>query len=298
MGKFAAVDDVKAYLGAFLPGDEQYSEPEVVEFPDINDALPDSFDSATNWPKCSVIGNVRDQSACGSCWAFGSVSSFESRRCIATGEDTKFSPEDTAFCQPLFGAGNGCNGGNSAWNWFTSHGVVTGGDYTDIGSGGTCLPYEFAPCAPHVPASAQYPACPAGEYSNPKCKSECSESGYSGSYSGDKKMASNAYSVRGVSSIQQDLVENGPMYVSLSVYADFPTYKSGVYTHQTGSCLGGHAVTLVGYGTLDGTPYWKIKNSWNEQWGDAGHILIKRGVNECGIEGNVNAGTFSSSEVV
>merc|ERR1712019_217139 len=85
--------------------------------------------------------------------------------------------------------------------------------------------------------------------------------------------AARSYSVRGEDQIKQDLVTNGPMYVAFSVYGDFPTYKSGVYTHQSGSFLGGHAVTLVGYGTLDGTPYWKIKNSWNEEWGDGGHFL-------------------------
>jgi cathepsin B len=296
--KFASLDDVVPYLGAFLPGDAEYSEPEVVELPPINADLPEEFDSATQWSSCSVISNVRDQSACGSCWAFGSVSSFESRRCVATGEDTKYSPEDTAFCQPIFGAGNGCNGGNSAWNWFQSHGVVTGGDYTDAGSGDTCLPYSFAPCAHHVPATEKYPACPSGEYPSPSCKSACSEDGYGTTYSNDKHKAHSAYSVRGEDKIKQDLVTNGPMYVAFSVYGDFPTYKSGVYTHQSGSFLGGHAVTLVGYGTLDGTPYWKIKNSWNEAWGDNGHFLIKRGVNECGIEGSVNAGTFSSTEVV
>jgi cathepsin B len=293
--KFASVEDVVPYLGAFLPGDAQFEEPDVVEVPASNADLPESFDAAENWPQCTVIGNVRDQSACGSCWAFGSVSSFESRRCIATGEDIKHSPEDTAFCST---AGMGCNGGNSAWSWFARTGVVTGGDNTDAGAGDTCLPYSFAPCAHHVPATAKYPACPSGEYPSPKCAHACSEDGYSASYSSDKRKASKSFSVRGEESIKQELVENGPMYVSFTVYGDFPTYKSGVYTHQSGSYLGGHAVTLVGYGTLDGTPYWKIKNSWNEQWGDGGHFLIKRGSNECGIEGNVNAGTFSSSEVV
>jgi len=295
--KFADQEEVKEYLGAFVPGDAQFEEPEVVELPPLNGDLPTDFDSFTKWPQCSVIGNVRDQSACGSCWAFGSVSSFESRRCIVTGEDTKFSPEDTAFCQPLFGAGNGCNGGNSAWNWFVSHGVVTGGDYFDSGSGDTCLPYSFAPCAHHVPPTDKYPACP-GESGSPKCAKSCSEDGYGSNYDGDKTKAASAYSVRGVQNIMQDLVENGPMYVTLSVYGDFPTYKSGVYTHQTGSYLGGHAVTLVGYGTLDGTDYWKIKNSWNEAWGLGGHILIARGVNECGIESSASAGTFSNSQVV
>jgi cathepsin B len=293
--KFATVDDVKPYLGAFLPGDEHFEEPEVVELPDLNADLPAEFDAATQWPDCTVIGNVRDQSACGSCWAFGSVASYESRKCIVSGDDIKYSPEDTAFCST---AGFGCNGGNSAWSWFKRTGVVTGGDNTDTGKGDTCLPYSFAPCAHHVPATEKYPACPSGEYPSPQCESKCSEDGYSTSYANDKQKASSAYSVRGEDKIKQDLVENGPMYVSFTVYADFPTYKSGVYTHQTGSALGGHAVTLVGYGELDGTPYWKIKNSWNEQWGNGGHFLIKRGSNECGIEGNVNAGSFSSTEVV
>merc|ERR1712071_336867 len=100
------------------------------------------------WPTCSVIANLRDQSSCGSCWAFGSTCSFESRACISTGKDIKYSPEDTAFCS---NAGNGCQGGNSAWNYFERTGVVTGGDYTDIGSEGTCYPYSL----PHARETAR-----------------------------------------------------------------------------------------------------------------------------------------------
>merc|ERR1712224_1039464 len=113
--------------------------------------------------------------------------------------------------------------------------------------------------------------CPSSEYPSPKCKKTC-EDAYPGNFNDDKLHASKTYSVRGETQIMQELVNNGPMYVSFSVYADFPTYSSGVYEHTTGSALGGHAVTLVGYGELDGTPYWKIKNSWNEQWGDNGHF--------------------------
>jgi cathepsin B len=293
--KFASLEDVKPFLGAFLPGDAQYEEPAVVELPALNGDLPAEFDSATNWKDCSVIANVRDQSSCGSCWAFGSTASFESRACIATGKDIKYSPEDTAFCS---NAGFGCQGGNSAWNWFTSKGVVTGGDYTDIGSGDTCYPYSLAPCAHHVPATAKYPACPSSEYPSPSCKSECTESGYSKSYSSDKVRATKAMSVRGEQQIMQELVTNGPMYVAFTVYADFPTYKSGVYKHTSGSALGGHAVTLVGYGEMNGEKYWKIKNSWNEAWGNGGHFLIARGSDECGIESSVSAGIVSASTVV
>jgi len=296
--RFGEVEDVKVFLGAFLPGDEQYQEEPVVDF-EVNMAdLPESFDSATNWPKCTVIANVRDQSSCGSCWAFGSASSFESRACIATGLDTKYSVEDTAFCQGIFGAGNGCNGGNSAWGYFKNTGVPTGGDYTDIGSESTCQPYSLAPCAHHVPATEKYPACPSSEYDSPKCKKSCSESSYPTDLKSDRLHAATTFSVRGEEKIMQSLVSEGPMYVAFTVYADFPTYMSGVYKHTSGSALGGHAVTLVGYGTLDGEKYWKVKNSWNEDWGNGGHFLIARGTNECGIESSVGAGTVSSSTVV
>merc|ERR1712064_29286 len=135
------------------------------------------------------------------------------------------------------------------------------------------------------------------EYPSPRCARECSESGYSKSFSADKTRASRAYSVRGESQIMQELVNNGPMYVAFSVYGDFPTYKSGVYKHTSGSYLGGHAVLMVGYGELNGQKYWKIKNSWNEQWGDNGHFLIARGSNECGIESSFNAGLIASTVV-
>merc|ERR1711933_570402 len=75
-----------------------------------------------------------------------------------------------------------------------------------------------------------------------------------------------------------------------TVYDDFPTYKSGVYHATSSSMLGGHAVLAVGWGTLNGEDYWKIKNSWNEEWGDNGHFLIRRGTNECGIESSASGG--------
>ena len=83
---------------------------------------------------------------------------------------------------------------------------------------------------------------------------------------------------------------NGPVEVSFTVYNDFLTYKSGVYHHISGAALGGHAVKMIGWGVENNTPYWLLANSWNEGWGDQGFFKIKRGNNECGIEGSVVAG--------
>merc|ERR1712019_151958 len=127
--------------------------------------------------------------------------------------------------------------------------------------------------------------------------SKCTESGYSGDYSDDKIHATDSYSLNGIQTIQADMVQYGSATAAFTVYSDFPTYKSGVYKHTSGSQLGGHAVKLLGWGTENGEDYWLVANSWNEQWGDNGTFKIARGINECGIEGQVSAGRAGSTNV-
>jgi hypothetical protein len=50
--------------------------------------------------------------------------------------------------------------------------------------------------------------------------------------------------------------------------------------------VGGHAMEIVGYGTLGGVNYWLMKNSWGPAWGDRGYMKIRRGTNVGGIESN------------
>ena len=182
----------------------------------------------TNWANCAPItGNVRDQSSCGSCWAFGSTEAFNDRYCIKTGDaKTMFSPEDTAACCTGISCSMsmGCNGGQpaGAWNWFTKTGVSSGGDYEDIGSGSSCKPYSLMSCAHHVAPPAGMVACDTlPEYPTPKCTSTCSESNYATAYKTDKHFATSSYSIKGVSNIQQELMEKGTISVAFTVYEDF-----------------------------------------------------------------------------
>lgn len=294
----ATIADIKKMLGTILPGEEGYEAPKLEKtvFKSSATAIPESFDVRTAWPECALIsGRVRDQSSCGSCWAFGSTEAFNDRFCIANKDaKTIFSPEDTNSCCSgaacSFSAG--CNGGQptGAWNWFVKSGISTGADFADIGLGETCKPYSLQSCAHHVDPPAGMVACSTlPEYTTPKCASVCSESKYTTAYKTDKHFATSSYSVKTVQNIQLEILEKGTVTVSMTVYEDFDAYSSGVYQHVTGKSLGGHAIKMIGWGVENGTPYWTCVNSWNSSWGEKGLFRIKRGNNECGIEGGVVA---------
>jgi cathepsin B len=249
-------------------------------------SIPPTFDARSQWPACQpTIGNIRDQSECGSCWAVAAASVFSDRKCIASGGKvhTSFSGEDTLSCCNYMNS-QGCNGGypEGAWEWFVKVGVVSGGNFT---SKAGCRPYLF--CPPDVGHMCQ----------TPECAHVCDGSMPANNYASDKHHAKSAYRIDGnVEQMQQEVVKSGSIEVSFAVYEDFFHYKSGVYQRTPGSKLAGyHAVRLIGWGTLNDVPYWLIANSWGSMWGMNGYFMIRRGVNECGIESGPVAGQVDGS---
>lgn len=248
--------------------------------------VPDEFDSRENWPDCPTLREVRDQGNCGSCWAISAVEAMSDRICISTQTKANrhLSTEDLVAC--CHTCGFGCNGGfpNMAWEYFKKTGICTGGNYnTNEG----CKPYSIAECEHHT--TGQRPPCQ-GESHTPKCKSACSNANYNLTYDKDKTHGQSVYTVKSEDQIKLELMKSGPVQTAFTVFEDFLSYKSGVYKHVKGNELGGHAVKIVGWGVLEGTPYWLVANSWNTDWGDNGFFRILRGSDECGIEGNVVAG--------
>lgn len=66
----ATIADVKRLLGTILPGEEGYVSIPPKVFPaHFEEELPQSFDARVGFPQCTkIIGHIRDQSNCGSCW--------------------------------------------------------------------------------------------------------------------------------------------------------------------------------------------------------------------------------------
>jgi len=208
------------------------------------------------WP-AGCVGAIRNQGNCGSCWAFSAVETLADRFCIWSNGATNIvlSPQDLVSCDHEDQCG-GCGGGSEAgaWSWMMNPGVVPE----------SCFPYEGTDTS--CPDS-----CPSGQ-------------------SIVLYKAQNAYAVA-ASNIMSEIYTHGPVQACFQVYADLVHYAGGVYQHTSGGLLGGHCVKLTGWGVLNGIPYWTVANSWGTGWGPyGGFFMIRRGVNECGIEGAVVAG--------
>ncbi|KAK7815284.1 cathepsin b-like protease 2 [Quercus suber] len=95
----------------------------------------------------------------------------------------------------------------------------------------------------------------------------------------------------------QYLVQHGAVTEECDPYFDDTgcSHPGCEPAYPTPSALKSHAVKLIGWGTSDsGEDYWLLANQWNRGWGDDGYFMIRRGINECGIEDNVLAGLPST----
>jgi cathepsin B len=286
----ATLKDVKRRLGTLQSHGTQFLEHKAPEkFVD----LPADFDWRTDdrAAKCPSVKEIRDQSDCGSCWAFGSVEAMTDRRCIATkGQDqTHLSAQDVTSCDHL--GDMGCNGGipSTVYTYYRASGIVDGGNYGDKSG---CYSYQMAPCAHHT-NSTKYQPCPSTPKSAPKCASKCVDDGAAWGKSkhhgqaGYSVCPQNATNGNCVDLMMQDIYQNGPITGMFFVHQSFESYKSGVYKAGnpiTDPMLGGHAIKIMGWGVENGADYWLVANSWNEDWGDHGFFKIDKGHNQCQIE--------------
>ncbi len=102
----------------------------------------------------------------------------------------------------------------------------------------------------------------------PRCRSTCVNGEAMKLFKADGRSVKN-FRTGDVLSMQQEIMERGPIMGGFMVYEDFLQYSSGVYHHVTGRLLDGHAIKVVGWG-VDGKskkPYWIIANSWGSDWG-------------------------------
>ncbi|KAK2945885.1 putative Cathepsin B [Blattamonas nauphoetae] len=227
-----------------LPPPTSFKEP----MAPIDNDLPIEFDSRLVWPD-TLVG-VGDQGDCGSCWAFAVTTVIANRFAIRGYKLGPLSPQDLVSCDT---DDYGCAGSElyPAWNWVYGHGAAT------------------EECIPYVSGSGRVPMCPSTCADGTKIK---------------RYQPGSIDRVEGEQKMMKELQERGPIHANMYTYQDLGYYKSGIYSHKTGSWTGGHAVVVIGWGVENDVPYWIIQNSWGKLWGENGYFRMRRGTDECNIE--------------
>lgn len=277
--------------------------------------LPRAFDAREAFPQCaSLIGSVRDQGKCGSCWAVAATEVMNDRLCVASDGDSRreLSPQYALSC---FDAGSGCDGGDVLATFrefqakgapFGGMGIYTGDEDDDADDPITkkghresraregakrhvtedaikenvCVPYEFEPC--------DHPCQVPGTRAR-KCPSTCAD----GSAMELVYPKSEAYVCPpgDWACIAREISSFGSVAVTFgSVRKDFYEHKTGVYrvSDVSDPGLGMHATKLIGWGFDEekSDPYWIMMNSWRN-WGEDGAGRV--GVGEMNIESGIAA---------
>jgi C1A family cysteine protease len=210
--------------------------------------------TSIDWEAKGAVTPVKDQGQCGSCWSFSTTGALEGAYEIKYGSLKSFSEQNLVDCDNRKNGGTdmGCNGGlmDNAFKWVQKN-------------GGICYEQDY----PYVSGTT-------------KTAGTCNQS----SCTKDAKVAPKSYTDVQKNSDSALMSALNQQPVSVAIEADqsaFQLYKSGVFTAACGTNLD-HGVLAVGYGTMNGQDYYKVKNSWGASWGDKGYIYLAPGVSQSG----------------
>ena len=206
---------------------------------------------SVDWIKKNAVTPVKNQGNCGSCWSFSATGAIEGAWAIKYDKLFSLSEQQMIDCSRSYG-NFGCQGGEmeSAFKYAIESPLCTEEDDPYVAQNRECNNLD---CTPVVNLTA----C---NYLTPNDQLHMKE-----------------------------VVFKQPVSVAIEADASiFQFYSGGVITDETCGTNLNHGVLVVGYGIENNIPYWLVKNSWGEEWGDYGYVKILRSDNSndkgiCGI---------------
>lgn len=81
----------------------------------------------------------------------------------------------------------------------------------------------------------------------------------------------------------QSIATHGPVAVAVNALS-WQNYLGGVIQYHCDNSFNNlnHAVQIVGYDKTASTPFYIVRNSWGDAFGDNGYLYISIGNNMCG----------------
>jgi len=202
-------------------------------------ALPEAF----SWCDSGGCTPIKNQSSCGSCWAFSTVGPLECNIKLKDNLTVDLSEQWLVSCNS---DGFGCGGG---WWAHDYHQWKT----DPCGGTGAVLEASFPYTASDLPCNCPYPH-----------RYLIDSWGYVGS----------SYGVPPVSSIKQAILDYGPVSVTVYANAAMQAYTGGVFNGCEDQAIN-HGVVIVGWDDNQGTAgVWIMRNSWGPGWGEGGYMRM------------------------
>jgi C1A family cysteine protease len=234
------------FLGPFSPG--ILTPDRIKAISQVEVALSRTLDELpafVDWNADGAVTPVKNQLACGSCWAYSAIGAIEGARFLDTGELVSLSEQQLVDCDKL---DSGCMGG-----------LMDNAFLFDENNTGLCSEEDY----PYAGHKHWFRGC----YEK---KGLCDDVPHT-------RVKTFFDVANGTNDDLMAAIAIQP--VSVAIEADqtgFQFYKKGVFSGDCGVNVD-HGVLAVGYGTSDeGIDYWLVKNSWGEFWGDSGFIKIAR----------------------
>jgi hypothetical protein len=209
--------------------------------------LPTSFDwrnvNGQNW-----LTAIKNQGACGSCYAFACVAALEAKIKIQSNNpalNIDLSEQEIVSCCPYYG---GCNGGSpqQVLTYLQNNGIVE------------------ESCFPYVSGNGSVPSCIICTADPKRYKID----GFIyGSVIGTVKYGS----LTDIDAIKKALINRGPIITIVPLYPNLFNYSGGILTFS-GLSSGADVEIIVGYNDTEG--YWILRPSFSTYFGENGYCRL------------------------
>merc|ERR1712156_441000 len=255
-------DMLSSEFNEVMNGYKRPNNPRILSLDFITQILPAHVRLPENvdWRDYGAVTDVKNQGACGSCWAFSTTGALEGQHFRKTGKLVSLSEQNLIDCTAPYGEQR-CKGGSMdvAFQYIKENGGIDTEESYPYVDSNACQDPECLSPEPH--------AC----RFNPR-NVGASDKGFVDITEGDED------------ALKAAVATIGPVSVGIHASDSWQHYHEGVFDEEDCNGILNHGVLVVGYGTNEEGDYWLVKNSWGKTWGDQGYIKMSRNKdNQCFI---------------